>query len=122
MRNYVTHVYDYIEQSTGRHVVKATTMYAGKSVSACAKCDPDDTFDLEFGTAVALKRLDHKITLKRAATLKHKAATCQEVVDTYKHEIKRLTKSKENAEIFAADLMVEADNIEHELATLLSNV
>ena len=120
MRNYVTHVYDYVEQPSGRHVVKATTMYAGRTVSAFAKCDPTDTFDLKFGKDVALKRLDHKIALKRAATFKRKAATCQEVIDWYKQEIKRMTKSKVNAETFAADRMVEAANIERELAALLS--
>ena len=120
MRNYVTRIYDYIDPD-GFHVVKATTMYAGKNVSACSKCDPEDDFDLELGTAIALKRLDHKIALKRAATFKHKANTCQEIIDWYKQEIKRMTKSKENAEIFAADRLVEADNIEHELAELLQN-
>lgn len=120
MRNYVTRVYDYVDQA-GYHVVKATTMYAGKKVSACTKCDPEDTFDLEFGKKVALKRLDHKIALKRAATFRHKAATCQEIIDRYKQEIVRMTKSKINAETFAADRMVEADDIEHELADLLKN-
>lgn len=121
MRNYVTRVYDYVEQATGRHVVKATTMYAGKTVCAFAKCDPEDTFDLKFGTDVALKRLDHKIALKRAATFRRKAATCREVIEYYKQEIKHMQKSLANAETFAADRMVDAANIERELTDMLAD-
>ena len=121
MRNYATNIFEYVEQATGCHVVKANTMYAGKTVSAHAKCDPIDTFDLEFGTKVATKRLDLKITKKRAASCKRKAETCQEIIEFYKQEIKRLTKSKEVAEVMAADRMVEAAEIEAELAALLEN-
>ena len=122
MRNYPTRTYDYIDTATGCHVVKATTMYAGKKVSTAAKCDPGDEFDLEFGKKVAMKRLDQKIELKRAATSRNRAATYQEIIDFYKNEIKRLTKAKENAEVFAADRMVEAANIERELAEMFATL
>ena len=121
MRNYATNIYEYVEQATGCHVVKANTMYAGKTVSAHAKCDPTDTFDRDFGEKVATKRLDIKIAKKRAASCKRKAETCQEIIDFYKQEIKRLTKSKESAEVMAADRMVEVAELETELAALLAN-
>jgi hypothetical protein len=119
MRNYETHVYDYIEKATGRHVVKAVTEYAGKAVSACAKCDPDDVFDLEFGKKVALKRLDYKIAKKRAATSAQKARDCQAAIDWLRLEIKRMTKAREQAEIMYADRRVEIKNFEAELTELL---
>ena len=121
MRNYATKVYNYVEQPTGCHVVKTTTMYAGKTVSAHAKCDPTDIFDMEFGTKIATKRLDCKIAKKRAASCRRKAETCQEIIEFYKQEIKRLTKSKEAAEVMAADRMVEVAEIEAELTELLKN-
>ena len=46
--------------------------------------------------------------------------TCQEIIEFYKQEIKRLTKSKEVAEVMAADRMVEAAEIEAELAIINS--
>lgn len=120
MRNYATNIYDYVEQTTGCHVVKANTMYAGKTVSAYAKCDPSDTFDLELGTKIATKRLDHKIAKKRAATGRRKVQHYQELIDFCKQEIKRLTKAKAAAEIAVADRMVEVAEIEKELEALLT--
>ncbi len=119
MRNYETKVYDYVDKKTGQHIVKAHTMYAGKSVEAFAKCDPADTFDLAFGTAVALKRLDYKIAKKRAATSAQKARDCQAAIDWLKLEIKRMTKAREQAEIMHSDRRVEIKNLEAELAALL---
>ena len=121
MRNYATNIFEYVEQATGCHVVKAKTMYAGKVVSASAKCDPVDTFDKEFGTKLATKRLDCKIAKKRAASCRRKAQTCQEVIDFYKQEIKRLKKAKEAAEVMEADRLVEALAFEAEIADLLAN-
>lgn len=120
MRNYATNIFDYVEQATGCHVVKAKTMYAGKTVSASATCDPADTFDKEFGTKLATKRLDYKIAKKRAASCRRKAKTCQEVIDFYKQEIKRLTKAKEAAEIMESDRLVEAAALETEITNLLA--
>ena len=48
-KNYDVKVFDYVEKATGAHIVKAVTTYEGKAVYAFAKCDPEDTFDYEFG-------------------------------------------------------------------------
>lgn len=121
MRNYATNTYEYKDQKTGCMVVKAQTMYAGKTVSAFSKCDPTDNYDKEFGEKVANKRLDIKIAKKRAASFKRKAKTCQDVIEVYRQEIQRLQKAKEAAEVLAADRMVEAADLEAELTELLKN-
>ena len=120
MRNYATKVYDYIEPKTGRHVVKAVTLYAGKTVCAYAKCDPVDEFDLNFGVAVATRRLDAKIAKKRAATAKHRALTCQRAIDFLKQELKRMTKAKDQAEVLAGNCLAEAEQYNREVEDLLT--
>jgi adenosylmethionine-8-amino-7-oxononanoate aminotransferase len=121
MRNYTTNTYEYKDQKTGCMVVKAQTMYAGKTVSALSKCDPTDNYDKEFGEKVANKRLDIKIAKKRAASFKRKAKTCQDIIEVYRQEIQRLQKAKEVAEVLAADRMVEVADLEAELTELLKN-
>lgn len=121
MRNYATKIYEYKDQATGCRVVKAQTTYAGKTVNAFAKCDPTDTYDKEFGEKVANKRLDIKIAKKRAASFRRKAQTCQELIDFYKHEVQRLRKTKETAEIMASDRAAEVVDLEAELLELLKN-
>jgi hypothetical protein len=120
--DYATNIYTYVESTTGRQVVKAVTNYAGKSVYAFAKCDPEDTFDLGFGTALALKRLDFKITKLRAASVKAYAKQCQMNIDFLDREKRRAKKALEKATVFYGDLLVEAQQHETELAALLANV
>lgn len=118
MRNYETKIYDYVDSKTGAHVVKATTMYAGKSVSAYSKCDPTDTFDLEFGIAVALKRLDIKIAEKRAASMKAYAKFCEMNLDFIEQEKRRVSKALERAKVAVSDRKVDAKAMDRELAEL----
>jgi len=120
MRNYETKIYDYIDKKTGAHVVKATTIYAGQMVSACSKCDPNDTFNLDFGTAVALKRLDLKIANKRAASMRNYAKFCKMNLDFIEIEKRRVKKSMERAEIAVLDRRVEIKAFEKELAELIA--
>ena len=122
MRNYETKIYDYIDKKTGAHVVKATTMYDGKTVSALSKCDPNDTFDLEFGTAVALKRLDIKIAQKRQASMIAYAKFCKMNLEFFEIEKRRVKKAMERAEVAAFDRKVEAKELEAELTELLNNI
>jgi hypothetical protein len=119
MRNYETKVYDYVDKKTGKHVVKATTMYAGKAVSAFAKCDPADAFDLAFGTQLALKRLDIKIAQKRYASMITRAKFCKmnlELIDAQKRHAKR---ELERAEIAATDRRLEIKAFEADIARML---
>lgn len=121
MRNYETKVYDYVDKKTGAHIVKATTMYAGKTVSAYSKCDPRDTFDLEFGTKVALKRLDIKIAQKRQASMIAYAKFCKQNLEWIDIERRRTKKAMERAEIAALDRKLEIKEFEADLAELLAS-
>jgi hypothetical protein len=121
MRNYETNVYDYVDKKTGAHVVKANTMYAGRNVSAYSKCDPEDTFDYDFGKKVALKRLDYKISLKRAASMKEYAKFCRMNLEFLEIEKRRIKNALQRAEVAYSDRMVEASELEAELAEMLEN-
>ena len=121
MRNYETKVYDYIDKKTGQHIVKARTMYAGKSVYAFAKCDPDDTFDLKFGTELALLRLDQKIALKRASSMKSYTKFCQMNLDFVEAEVRRIKRARDRAIVSYSDRMVEAKQYEDRIKKLLGD-
>ncbi len=119
MRNYATKVYNYVDKKTGAHIVKAVTMYAGKYVEATAKCDPSDTFDLEFGTKIALTRLDLKIAKKRQTSMKAWAKGATEAIEYFKTQERKARKVKEYAEIAALDHKVEVKKLETALAEML---
>ena len=122
MRNYETKVFDYVDKKTGAHIVKATTMYAGKPVSAFSKCDPSDNFSLAFGTAVALKRLDIKIAKKRQASMLAYAKLCKQNLDWIEIEKRRVKSALERAEVAALDRKVEASEMQIELAKMFSEL
>lgn len=122
MRNYEVNVYDYIDKDTGVHVVKATTTYAGKTVSTIAKCDPEDTFDLELGRKIALMRLDRKMARKRAAYLKNYTDFCLKNLDIIEREKCRIEKAIQRAEIAYIDHIAEAKQYEIELTELLNTI
>lgn len=122
MRNYETHVYSYTEKSTGIRIVKVVTVYDGKSVSACAKCDPDDIFDLELGTKIALKRLDIKIAKKRQASMQEYVKLCEINLGLIEQEKKRIIEARNRAKIAAADRKVELKEFEIELSEMLNNI
>ena len=122
MRNYATNLYDYVDKKTGAHIVKATTMYAGKTVSAYAKCDPNDVFNLDFGKKVALKRLDIKINQKRYASMITSAKFCKMNLEYLDMERRRLKKAMEKAEVAALDRKVDIKNLENELEDMFKNI
>ena len=122
MRNYETKTIDYIDKKTGAHVVKAMTMYAGKPVSAFAKCDPNDNFDLEFGKEVALRRLDYKIAMKRAASMKEYAKFCRMNLEFIEIEKRRVKGALQRAEVAYSDRMVEAQELETQIAEMLKSL
>ena len=47
--------------------VIAVSTYEGKTVRGVAKCDPQDTFDMEKGRELAAARCNQKIAMKRRA-------------------------------------------------------
>jgi hypothetical protein len=122
MRNYETKVYNYVDKKTGKQIVKAVTMYAGKSISAVAKCDPQDVFDLDFGAKLALLRLDQKIALKRAASMKAYAKFCEMNLEFIENEKRRVKNALERAQVAASDRLVDAKQYENEIKALLSDI
>jgi hypothetical protein len=111
-----------MDKKTGQQVVKAITMYAGKSVSAVAKCDPQDTFDLEFGTKLAMLRLDQKIALKRAASMKAYAKFCEMNLELVEIEKRCVKTALERAQVAASDRLVDAKQYEDEIKALLTGI
>ena len=122
MKDYTVKIYDYIESSTGIHVVKAVTIYADKTIYAFAKCDPEDEFNIELGKKIATKRLDLKIKKIRTRAAQQRAKYCKKMLEYYKHEVKRMTKALETSEVSFADFKVEINELETELAEMLKNV
>lgn len=122
MRNYETKIFNYVDKKTGANIVKATTMYAGKTVSAFSKCDPEDAFDYEFGKKIAEKRLNLKIALKRASSMKEYAKFCRMNLDLIETEKRRVKSALQRAEIAYGDRMAEANELEAELTEMLKNI
>ena len=60
------------KNDNGGMTVIAVSHYEGKSVKACAKCDPADEFDLKKGEDLALARCNLKIATKRVARASRK--------------------------------------------------
>ena len=118
MRNYPTKVYDYIDKNTGSHIVKAITMYANEFISAIAKCDPNDEFDLELGKTIALTRLNIKVAKKRKANMKMWAKSCKEHLEYLETEKRRVKKALEYAECSATDRKVEIKKLEAALSEI----
>ena len=70
----------------GNEVV-AVTSFARRPVRAVAKCDPRDTFDVEFGKALAIARCDVKVADKRLAAAKKRLVKAHEAMLIAKREL-----------------------------------
>lgn len=57
---------------TTKNKVIAVSTYAGKTVKGVAKCNPEDTFDVEKGKELAAARCNEKIAKKRVKRAKEK--------------------------------------------------
>ena len=67
--------------------VVAVTSFARRPVRAVAKCDPRDTFDVEFGKALAIARCDVKVADKRLAAAKKRLDCANEAMALAKREL-----------------------------------
>lgn len=80
---------------TNRSGVKETvavTTYAGRPVRAFAKCNPEDSYDEEFGATLAKYRCNQKVAEKR---VKRATTKYNEAVDAYISAVAYLEKMKE---------------------------
>lgn len=67
--------------------VIAVTSFARRPVRATAKCDPRDTFDVEFGKTLAIARCDVKVADKRLAAAKKRLDRANEAMALAKREL-----------------------------------
>ena len=72
--------------------VVAVTSFARRPVRAVAKCDPRDTFDVEFGKALAIARCDVKVADKRLAAAKKRLVKAHEAMLIAKRELNAANK------------------------------
>lgn len=70
----------------GNEVV-AVTSFARRPVRAVAKCDPRDTFNVEFGKALAVARCDVKVADKRLVAAKKRLDKANEAMIAAKREL-----------------------------------
>lgn len=100
---------------TSKNLVVAVSTYAGKIVKGKAKCNPEDTFDLEKGKTLAAARCNAKIAKKRVERASGK----------FGEAIERYNKASEHLEEMTAyinDAEILEQRAEDELAELLSDL
>lgn len=98
--------------ATGNKVIAVST-YAGKTVRGVAKCNPEDTFDLEKGMRIAAARCAEKIAFKRLHRADHKLV---EAIRAFQQAECHL----DDMEVYAADAEEELYKVQARLKELLS--
>lgn len=75
----------------------AVSSFAGKAVRGVSKCDPRDTYNVEYGKQLAEKRCDYKVAKRRhkwASDRLIELAECQEYINKeYKRALEYYNKS-----------------------------
>lgn len=99
---------------TSKNLVVAVTTYAGKIVKGKAKCNPEDTFDLEKGKALAAVRCNAKIAKKR---VKRASGKFGEAIERYNKALEYL----EEMTAYINDAEILEQRAEDELAEVLSD-
>ena len=82
--------------------------YAGKEVVGRAKCSPDDSFDPEYGAALATLRCDLKVATKRA---KRHAA----LIEKYQNELAKSIGKMEKHSKFYNEALAEVNKLTDEI-------
>ena len=78
--------YNYKSYTHDNEVI-AVTSFARRPVRSVAKCDPRDTFDVEFGKALAIARCDVKVADKRLTAAKKRLDKANEAMIAAKREL-----------------------------------
>lgn len=82
----------------------ATAKFAQKPVYGYAKCDPNDTFDSEFGSKLARMRCAEKINKKRVRNAKKKLAIAQRKLEMAQAEYNEMASYLADAEAETAEI------------------
>ena len=93
------------------NVVEALSSYGGEIVRGVAKCNPEDTFDLEFGMSLAAARCDLKVAEKR---VKRATKKYSEAANAHMATSKRLSKMQ--------DYFCDATDMYDEAAARLADI
>ena len=90
-------------------IVVAVSTFAGKTVRGVAKCHPNDEFDAEKGTKLAIARCNYKVALKRQARADRKV---REAIMTQYEAQSFLMKMKDYQRRSALDVSRMANELE----------
>jgi len=71
--------------------VIALSTYAGRTVRGVAKCHPNDTFDVEFGKALAAARCNRKVAEKRYARARYEYNKLCEELKRFNERARKVT-------------------------------
>ena len=96
--------------------VVALSTFAQKTVKGTAKCNPEDTFSLEAGKALAAARCNSKVAAKRAKWAKSKLDEAHANFEAAQEQLKLMME-------YYSDALVrydEAEREEHELLERLA--
>ena len=92
--------------------VIAVSTYAGKTVRGVAKCNPEDTFSLEHGQALAAARCNEKIAMKRLDRAMRKVNEAKDALDAAQNYYERMCKYFEDsaanlhtAQVYVSDVI-----------------
>jgi hypothetical protein len=69
----------------------AISSFAGKKVKGVAKCDPEDTFSVEFGEKLAAARCDKKVAFKRVKSANAKLLEAAAEFEAAQKKLKYMT-------------------------------
>ena len=90
LSNYGTKYQFYYNED--KHSVVCTTIYKGQTIRAIAKCDPEDTFDLETGKKIAYLRCKQKFARKK---MLHAGEVYHDSFSKYERSKRNLDKASE---------------------------
>lgn len=95
---------------TYQNKVIAVSSYAGRTVKGVAKCDPQDSFNIETGKELAAARCNEKIAAKRVKRAEAKIAEAENQIAEAKAFLARMQSYYEDSvnEYNAAMFNVEA--------------
>lgn len=107
-KEYNGHKYT-IYTTNNEKTVFAIASFAGKSVRGVAKCDPEDTPDIEKGAEIAILRCDLKITLKKIARGIKKIEAAEAEIARANEKYAKALKYLEDAEKSLEDIVNKLD-------------
>ena len=107
--------YEFTDKPTGNKCVAAVSTFGGQDVRAVARCNVNDTYDVEFGKKLAKAKLDVKIAKKRIRYANRRVNEALKDIDTAKRQLDKMTTYKVSA-------MNEFREVENNLLSIVSSL